>query len=488
MMPRYRFHRTARTLFGVAAVILALSGCAQTGTPTVVAGKARSMLYDPGRVGGLPTTEGPSGPRGEVGPVTARVRGSDGGEIDRLSLLAIDDIEDFWTQHYGPELPGRFQPVSTLISYDSTDPDGPPVCGDDVYRLPNAMYCRRLDTMAWDRAKFLPTARKYFGDMAINGTLAHEYGHALQNMAGTVNPLTRTLVREQQADCFAGVYLQWVAAGSSPRVQVSTGDGLNHVLAGLIVIRDPVSTPDNPLSISDEHGTALDRVSAFQTGFDGGAEMCGEITMDEIGARRGNLPDSLFDSENPQSDLVIDDAVLATLMEQLGQIFGLSRPPELSTSGKCPSGHQPDPVAYCPESNLIVVDLPALQEMSAPTDQSTLGLPQGDNTGLSAVTSRYALAVQREREVDLESAAAALRTACLTGVAQRRMAEPMTLSSGPGLTLAGGDLDEAVTGLLMNGIVASDANDDTVPAGFTRILAFRSGLLGDSDGCLKRFG
>jgi hypothetical protein len=216
--------------------------------------------------------------------------------------------------------------------------------------------------------------------------------------------------------------------------------------------------------------------------------MCGEITMDEIGARRGNLPDSLFDSENPQSDLVIDDAVLATLMEQLGQIFGLSRPPELSTSGKCPSGHQPDPVAYCPESNLIVVDLPALQEMSAPTDQSTLGLPQGDNTGLSAVTSRYALAVQREREVDLESAAAALRTACLTGVAQRRMAEPMTLSSGPGLTLAGGDLDEAVTGLLMNGIVASDANDDTVPAGFTRILAFRSGLLGDSDGCLKRFG
>lgn len=477
---------TARTLFGVACLLLALAGCADS-TPTVVAGRAMAMLYDPGRVGGLPVSEGPSGPRGDPPPVTSRVVNSDGGQIDRLSLLAIDDIEDFWTQHYGQSLSGHFTPVSTLMSYSSTDPNGPPVCGGDVYHLPNAMYCRRMDTMAWDRAKFLPTARKYFGDMAINGTLAHEYGHALQHMAGIVHPFTRTLVREQQADCFAGVYLQWVAAGNSSRTQLSTADGLNHVLAGLIVIRDPVSTSDNPISISDEHGTALDRVGAFQTGFDGGAEMCAKIDTGEIRKRRGNLPRSLFDSENPQSDLTIDAQVLATLMEQLGQIFGLSRPPALATSGKCPSGHHPDPVAYCPETNTVVVDLAGLQDMSAPTDQSTLGMPQGDNTGLSAVTSRYALAVQAEREVGLESATAALRTACLTGVAQRQMAEPMTLSSGPGLTLAGGDLDEAVTGLLMNGVVASDVDDNTVPAGFTRILAFRSGLHGDIDGCFERF-
>lgn len=471
-------------------LMLALAGCADgaDGAPTVVTGHAVSMLYDPGRVGGLPVSEGPSGPRGGLPSVTARVTGSDGGDIDRLSLLAIDDIEEFWTQHYGESLRGAFTPVSSLVSYASTDPNGPQVCGADVYHLPNAMYCRRMDTMAWDRAKFLPTARKYFGDMAVNGTLAHEYGHALQHMAGIVNPLTRTLVREQQADCFAGVYLQWVAAGDSSRAQLSTGDGLNHVLAGLIVIRDPVSTLDNPISIDDEHGTALDRVGAFQTGFDGGAAMCAEIDMGEIRKRRGDLPHSLFDSENPQSDLTLDEPVLATLMEQLGQIFGSSNPPSVSTSGGCRNGRAPDPVAYCPESNTVVVDLPDLQAMSAPSDQSTLALPQGDNTGLSAVTSRYALAVQQERGVRLDGAAAALRTACLTGVAQRRMAEPMMLpSGGSGLILAGGDLDEAVTGLLMNGVVASDVDADTVPAGFTRILAFRSGLHGDVDGCFGRF-
>lgn len=478
----------ARMVFVAACVMLALAGCSND-IPTVVTGHAVSMLYNPGRVGGLPVSEGPSGPRGELPAVTARVSGSDGGDIDRLSQLAIDDIEAFWTQHYAESLSGSFAPVSSLVSYSSTDPNDSSVCGGDFYRLPNAMYCKRMDTMAWDRAKFMPTARKYFGDMAINGTLAHEYGHALQNMAGLVNLFTQTLVREQQADCFAGVYLQWVAAGSSSRASLSTGDGLNHVLAGLIVIRDPVSTSDNPVSVSDAHGTALDRVGAFQTGFDGGADMCARIDSDEIRKRRGNLPRSLFDSETPQSDLLIDEQVLGTLMAQLGQIFVPAAPPSLSVTGDC-GGGKPDPVAYCPGSNTIVVDLPGLQAMSTPSDQSTLALPQGDNTGLSAVTSRYALAVARERGAGLDGATAALRTACLTGVAQRAMAEPMTLPSGPsgtGLTLAGGDLDEAITGLLMNGVAASDVAAHTVPAGFTRILAFRSGLHGDIDGCFGRF-
>ncbi|MGH3562618.1 MAG: neutral zinc metallopeptidase [Mycobacterium sp.] len=478
-----------RTAFGAACATLLLAGCAGCGH-TVVAGRAVSMLYDPARVGGLPATDGPSGPRGAVPPVSSRVQNTDGGEIDGLALSAINDIEDFWTQHYSDSLRGTFTPISTLVSYDSTDPNSPPVCGNATYQVANAMYCHADDTMAWDRGKLLPTARKYFGDMAINGTLAHEYGHAVQWMAGLVDETTRTLVREQQADCFAGVYLQWVAAGSSPRDMLSTGDGLNHVLAGLIVIRDPTSTPGNPAT-SNEHGTALDRVGAFQTGFDGGAEMCAEIDMHEIRKRRGDLPKSLFESSSPQSDIAIDDGVLATLMEELGQIFTPAHPPALSNlssgAGSCPSGQQATPAAYCPASNTITVDLPALQQLGAPSDESAIGLPQGDNTALSVVTSRYALAVEQERGVGLASANAAMRTACLTGVAQRRMAEPIAVPSGNGLILAGGDLDEAITGLLLNGLAASDVNGNTVPAGFTRILAFRSGLHGDTEQCFQRF-
>ena len=63
------------------------------------------------------------------------------------------------------------------------------------------------------------------------------------------------------------------------------------------------------------------------------------------------------------------------------------------------------------------------------------------------------------------------------------MAEDQSLA----LVLTAGDLDEAVAGLLTNGLVASNVNGETVPAGFTRIIAFRSGLGADEDLCYARF-
>jgi hypothetical protein len=41
--------------------------------------------------------------------------------------------------------------------------------------------------------------------------------------------------------------------------------------------------------------------------------------------------------------------------------------------------------------------------------------------------------------------------------------------------------------LLTNGLAGSNADGQTVPAGFTRIVAYRSGLGGDRDLCYKRF-
>ena len=70
----------------------------------------------------------------------------------------------------------------------------------------------------------LPSLREANGDMAITMVLAHEYGHAIQKMARLNKKGTPALVAEQQADCFAGVYLRWVAEGNSPiHPQPATG-------------------------------------------------------------------------------------------------------------------------------------------------------------------------------------------------------------------------------------------------------------------------
>ena len=72
---------------------------------------------------------------------------------------------------------------------------------------------------------------------------------------------------------------------------------------------------------------------------------------------------------------------------------------------------------------------------------------------------RYALAQQSQLGLPLDTPAAALRTACLTGVAERAL----TVSSpGEELHLTAGDLDEAVAGLLTNGLVASNVAGATV--------------------------
>jgi hypothetical protein len=414
---------------------------------------------------------------------------TDNGTIDKLSLLSVNDIEEYWKSVYGQSLQGNFVPVGKLVSYDSNDPNSPVVCHNDTYKLVNAFFTSRCNLIAWDRGVFMPVAQRYFGDMSVNGVLAHEFGHALQQMAKLVTRKDPTIVREQQADCFAGVYLFWVAAGKSPRFTLSTADGLDHVLAGIITTRDPVMDADT--ENDDEHGSALDRISAFQLGFLSGASACAGINKQEIEQRRGDLPTTLLADPNRDPEtggVTINQDTLSTLMEVLGKIFSPKSPPTLSyQAADCADAKASPPASYCPATNTIVVDLPALTAMGKAADENERTLPQGDDTALSVVMSRYALAVQHERGLPMQSPWTALRTACLTGVAHRKMAEPIDTPSQKELLLTAGDLDEAVSGLLTNHLVASDADGTSVPAGFTRIAAFRGGVAGNMDSCYSRY-
>jgi predicted metalloprotease len=474
-----------RAVTACGAAALAVAGCA-----TFVEGRALSMLNDPFRVGGVPATNGPSGIRSNAPSPTGTVVNTDDGTIDKLALLSINDIEDYWKSVYSQSLKGSFVPVDKMVSYNSNSPDSPIVCHSDTYKLVNAFYTSRCNLIAWDRGVFLAIAQQYFGDMSVTGVLAHEFGHALQHMAKLVTRRDATIVREQQADCFAGVYLFWVADGKSPRFTLSTADGLDHVLAGIITTRDPVM--DSDTQNDDEHGSALDRVSAFQMGFIDGASACAGINKKEIEQRRGDLPNALridSDTGNPETgEVPINQDTLTTLMELLAGIFSPKTPPTLTyqTAG-CPDAKPSPPASYCPSTNTIAIDLPALATMGKVSDENEHTLPQGDDTALSVVMSRYALAVQHERGLPMQSPWTALRTACLTGVVHRKMAEPIELPSQNQLVLTAGDLDEAVSGLLTNRMVASDADGTSVPAGFTRIAAFRGGVAGNMDACYSRY-
>jgi predicted metalloprotease len=475
----------------VGTVIATCAALLVAACTTTLQGKAVSVFDDPFHVAGMPATDGPTGLRPDAHGPARDVEGTDNGKIDELAGNAVSDIEEYWGSAYSETFDGQFTPVEALISWDANGFDDSTFCGDDTYGLVNAAFCYDDETIGWDRGELLPALRKAYGDMGMTMVLAHEYGHAVQHQAGLKSENTPSLVAEQQADCFAGSYMRWVAEGKSPRFTLSTGEGLNNVLAAVIAFRDPLLSEGDPEVGVDEHGTAFERLSAFQFGFTDGPSACAAIDLREIGQRRGDLPVLL--PEDQTGELPITEESVRSIVDAMGILFSPANPPQLSfkasDSEGCPDARPSPPASYCPATNTIVVDLAELAVMGTQSDSDDGGsLASGDNTAYSVLVSRYMQAIQHARGgVMLDNAEAALRTACLTGVATVKMSKSVTTPDGNTIALTAGDVDEAVSGILTNGLAASDVNGESVPSGFSRIDAFRVGVLGAEDRCFKRF-
>jgi predicted metalloprotease len=472
----------------VGAVIAVSSALLVTSCSTTLQGKAVSVFDDPFSVAGMPATDGPTGLRPVPDGPSRVVVGTDDGDMDELGRQAISDIEQFWETTYSESFDGEFQSVESLISWDANGFDDTEFCGDSTYGIVNAGYCLDDHTIGWDRGELLPALQQAHGDMGVTMVLAHEYGHAIQYQSGMADGDVPTLVSEQQADCLAGAYMRWVAEDNSPRFTLSTGEGMNSVLAAVIGFRDPVLNEDDPEVGVDEHGSAFERVSAFQFGFTDGVQACKSIDMREIGQRRGDLPVLL--PEDRSGELAITEKSVQDIVGAMDTLFSPKNPPELSfEAADCPDARPSSPVSFCPATNTIAVDLPKLKAMGTQSEaDDSAGLATGDNTAYSVLVSRYMQAIQNEHGgVALDNAEAALRTACLTGVATTKLSKESTTPGGNTIVLTAGDVDEAVSGILTNGLVASDVNGESVPSGFSRIDAFRVGVLGDQDRCFKRF-
>ncbi|MEU6829200.1 metallopeptidase [Nocardia beijingensis] len=476
---------TRNRRFGVAvlAVVAAVTaGCAQGANDSAV--QQVSPPADTWELAGSMTASGPNGPRRGVPDAPLTAENGDGGAVDKLALNTIADVQDFWTTEYPEHFPGTFRPVTRFISWDAKAPRTQSVkfCKSDTYQVVNAAYCGGDHTIGWDRGVLLPKLVQKYGEMAVVMVLAHEYGHAIQGQARLAGLLTPPLVQEQQADCLAGVFLRHVAEGDSAHFTLNTTDGLNAVLGATVAVRD--RDPNDPDSV---HGSAFERVTAVQIGYTDGADGCKKITRKEIAQRRGNLP-TTFQPGEEQAQLPVDTAALTSLSTALTKIFPVTRTPQFDYSGVgrgCSDGAVTRPVSYCPSANRIGTDVPALARRGGTMadDDPLSAVVDGDYNAFVVFVSRYVLAVQQDRKLSLTGAeTAGLRTACLSGVVTTRLSEP-----GSDPHLSAGDLDEAVSGLLADGLAAADVNGKVVPSGYQRLEAFRTGVLDGESACLAKF-
>lgn len=446
------------SLAALITVTALLAGCSYSVQGTA----GESARLDPTKVAGLAITTGDSGRRPGVPAANRQADNTDGGPIDELATSAVADVEQYWSEQFPTHFDRKFVAVQQLVSYDSGGANLR-LCGTDTAGLVNAFYCTGEDLVAWDRGELLPS----FDEISAVAVLAHEMGHAVQFRLG-VRADTPSIVKEQQADCFAGNYFRWVAEGNSQRIQLSTGPGLNQILATLFSIRDAVG---NGSDTEGAHGTAFDRVTAFGFGFAEDPKRCARIDAAEI-EERGTQ--QVFGERDRDTGLgrgnirVDDQQALQDLKNSLAAVF-----PDAGVQFdvRC---KRTAPAGYC-GTGVMGIDLPGLVRLSR----------IGDFAAFGAVASRYAVAAQDAAKLPVEGLAAGQRTACLTGF----WASTIVRGRDAALELSPGDLDEAVVELLSQGsLIAGDANGVTVPSGFARVEAFREGFLnGSANTCKIRY-
>lgn len=101
-------------------------------------------------VGGLFVINGLSGVCFDVLVVLGMVININNGVIDKLLLLLVNDIEDYWMVVYSELLKGIFWLVGKLVFYDFNDLSSLIVCYIDIYQFVNVFFSFWCNLIVWD--------------------------------------------------------------------------------------------------------------------------------------------------------------------------------------------------------------------------------------------------------------------------------------------------------------------------------------------------
>ena len=200
--------------------------------------------------------------------------------------LTRDSLEDYWAEQ-APMMGISYASPTIMLFTDGVDT----ACGSATSAV-GPFYCPADQQIYLDVA-FYDTLRSQFG--ATAGPLSqlyvvgHEWGHHIQNLAGTfasadtsqTGPTSDAVRVEVQADCYAGA---WLASATEttdadgtrllePITDAQIADALNAASA----IGDDRIQEKTQGQVSPEtwtHGSSEQRQKWFQTGYTNGAGAC----------------------------------------------------------------------------------------------------------------------------------------------------------------------------------------------------------------------
>ena len=510
-----RMSRTALLALAVVAT-LALGACAPE---TLVVSQRADEIRTPSPqqpddpTTTTPNTSAPTGPD-DTAPVNEPLGEPDHDAIDfgadkppraydQFLLAVVTDLEQWWAEQYPQVYGSDFDPLrGKVYAAYPTRPDDIPGCGSErtTYRDVQeyvAFYCGDGDFFVYDDGDdgLLRTLARDYGAATIGTVFAHEFGHAVQLRFGAIDRGLPTITTEQQADCFAGAWAARVAAGESALVQFSDGD----VQAGLIAmtkVSDPVGLDQ---FVPGGHGTAFDRVGAFQVGFLEGLERCAQLLDDPLPlmpnqlsvAEQENLGNAPFGyGEDELLNFIPRDLNLYWDAEQAAGVPGFSGLTLVGVQSAddvaCDDlrGDLATGAALCASRGEVLIVEPVARELHGSLGDFAVGY---------LLATAWSEAVQVSLGSDLTGEARALANDCLTGgwvqsvtpvIEDGFLVLPEPRHEERTATISAGDLDEAIQTVLL--VADATIDDDVVGSSFEKIAALRAGVINGTDSCLAQ--
>lgn len=423
-------------------------------------------------------------------------------DYDPFVGTALDDIQRWWAEIY-PEIYGEpYVPLAGGIyaAYpERTEPI--PGCGQPETTYPEvhqfaAFYCADGDFMVYDDGpeSILGELAGEFGDSIMGVVLAHEFGHAIQFRSGVLQRDLPTIYGEQQADCFAGAWTARAYNGEAPNLQLDDADVRSGLIA-MVTVRDPTGLNQ---FVEGGHGSAFDRVGAFQEGFIEGPARCAELIDDPLplvpnefvsdtdAFLEGNAPYDCVgldpDTCSPAREFLSEDlnAFWASVIGGEGQFPPIEVVPTVDL-GDVDCG-EPTVIAnaaiFCADTRQVFYDEPAILELYEAFGDFALGYFLGIS---------WAEAGQQALGSELDGEERALVNDCFTGAWVRNITPPgpgQLPPSGRDVTSSPGDLDEAIRTAILIGDERAD--DDGIGSAFEKIDNLRDGVLGGIESCTER--